>query len=167
MRAARAGAECAPMSVSRSWISAIRCGSVACSASARRLARSASADKHPIDQTVVPARRLLRDVTDPGVARNRDGAVVGRDFALEQRSKVVLPAPLRPTRPTLWPEGIAAVAPSRIGLPSILKVRSLICSMGRGDSRSARRCHGVRASCRSARECWSSGYRPQMSGPMR
>ena len=44
MRAARAGAECASMSVSRSWMSAMRCGSVAVSASASRLARSVSAD---------------------------------------------------------------------------------------------------------------------------
>jgi hypothetical protein len=34
-------------------------------------------------------------------------------------SRVVLPAPLRPTRPTLWPVGMPAVAPSKMGRPSI------------------------------------------------
>jgi hypothetical protein len=34
-------------------------------------------------------------------------------------SSVVLPTPLRPTRPTLWPVGIAAVAPSSSSLPSM------------------------------------------------
>ena len=44
----------------------------------------------------------------------------GETSPFNRLSSVVLPAPLRPTRPTLWPEGIAAVARSRIGLPSIL-----------------------------------------------
>jgi hypothetical protein len=41
--AARAGAECAPMSARRNWISAIRAGSRSVSASASSLVRSASA----------------------------------------------------------------------------------------------------------------------------
>jgi hypothetical protein len=43
MRAARAGAPWASMAVSRSWISAMRCGSTACSASSISAARSAAA----------------------------------------------------------------------------------------------------------------------------
>jgi hypothetical protein len=34
-------------------------------------------------------------------------------------NSVVLPAPLRPTRPTLWPVGMPAVAASKIGFPSM------------------------------------------------
>ena len=110
MRAARAGAECASMSVSRVWISAMRCGSVACSASASRLARSVSAESTQSSRLSSSARRLLRNMAEPRIARNGDRTIVGSDLPFRRRSSVVLPAPLRPTSPTLWPDGIAAVA---------------------------------------------------------
>ena len=47
---------------------------------------------------------------------------------------VDLPVPLRPTRPTLWPSGREAEAPSSRSLPPIRKVRLLICNMERRSS---------------------------------
>ncbi len=37
--------------------------------------------EHPVDEAVLAARRLLRDVPDAGRARHGDGAEVGREIA--------------------------------------------------------------------------------------
>ena len=62
----------------------MRCGSVGVFRFGEQARAFGVGRQHPIDQAVVPARRLLRDVADAGIARDRDGAVVGRDFALQQ-----------------------------------------------------------------------------------
>ena len=133
--AARAGAVCASMSA-ETLVDLARCGAGrrAVSASASRPARSVSA----------ASTQSMRLSSPPGASwamwpmRLERGTVSepasgARSPAMSFRS-VVLPAPLRPTRPTLWPVGIPAVAPSRIGLPSMRKLRSLMCSMSGGDS---------------------------------
>ena len=108
MRAARAGAECASMSVEPHLDlgDAVR-DRARVSASASR-PRAPVGGQHPVDQAVLAARRLLRDVADAGVARHVDGRrSSGASSPAISRSSVVLPAPLRPTRPTLWPVGNA------------------------------------------------------------
>ena len=75
---------------------------------------------HQLSAARQPFISVLTDPTTGGVTASSP---------MMSRSIVVLPVPLRPTRPTLWPVGIATVAPSRIGRPSIRYVRSLMWSM--------------------------------------
>ena len=56
--------------------------------------------EHEIDQLALAAGRLLLDAADPGAARNMNGPAFGGDLAGIRRNSVVLPAPLRPTKPT-------------------------------------------------------------------
>ena len=110
MVAAREGAAWASMSTSRVWISAMRFGSVAVSASARRAARSLSASSTKAISVVGPPgascstwpmriRLGICSVPDSGW---RSPAII--------RNSVVLPVPLRPTKPVRAPVGIAADA---------------------------------------------------------
>ena len=71
----------------RSWISLIRCGSVAVSASARRRVRSVSAASTPVDQRIAAARRLLRDIADAVGLRQRDVAVISGQIAGNETQK--------------------------------------------------------------------------------
>jgi len=99
MDAARAGAACAPMSARRVWISAMRCGSVAVSASARRLVRSLSAASTTLDQAFRPVRRLLRQAADAGSAPASRSAMLERQLAddgAEQRRLADAVAPDQP-----------------------------------------------------------------------
>ena len=81
MVAARASAECASMSASRMWISAMRCGSVAvCSSVEQRRALGIGLE-HDLDQRLLGARRLLRDLADARVLRQADRAGLGRQLA--------------------------------------------------------------------------------------
>ena len=81
MAAARAGAECAPMSASRVWISAMRCGSLAVSASASRALRSTIGGEHELDQAFGPVRRLLRQPAEALARAMRHPPVLGGDVA--------------------------------------------------------------------------------------
>ena len=108
MRAARAGAEWASMSDRRVWISAMRCGSVAVSASAISAARSVSAASTVSMQARGPpgascATQPMRRVLGQVVIEPSSGWI----SPAIMRSSVVLPVPLRPTSPTLWPSGMA------------------------------------------------------------
>ena len=84
MRAALAGAACAPMSASRSWMSAMRAGIVR----GLRLGQQPRAlrvgGQHELDQALGSAGGLLRHRADAGRARDVDGAVVGRKLAGDQ-----------------------------------------------------------------------------------
>ena len=59
--------------------------------------------------------------TPPILARDGQGDFARRPGPTRprmMRKSVVLPAPLRPTRPTLWPSGMTALASSNRGRPS-------------------------------------------------
>ena len=110
IRAARAGAVCASMSTRRVWISAMRSGSIAISASAFSASRSASAESTKSMRlsgppgascSTLPMRAPLGAMTAP---------LSGARSPRMRRKSVVLPAPLRPTSPTRAPEGSAALA---------------------------------------------------------
>jgi hypothetical protein len=105
MVAARAGAACAPMASRRACISAMREGSVAVSASARRRVRSASAASTTsiavssppgascaTVASLAPGRRLIEPASAP----------MSPWIAF---SRVDLPVPLRPISPTRLPAG--------------------------------------------------------------
>ena len=79
--AARAGAEWASMSASRVWISAMRCGSVAVSASASSAAALEIGRQHDLDQRLRPGRRFLRQPADAFARADGDAAVFGGEFA--------------------------------------------------------------------------------------
>jgi hypothetical protein len=49
------------------WISAMRCGSVACLSSASRRGALDIGLEHDVDQRLLGAGRFLRDLTDAGV----------------------------------------------------------------------------------------------------
>ena len=120
MRAARLGAAWASISTSRVSISAARSGAAPQSRSASSIARSRSAAS-----TVVERRRrpLGASCARKPMRRPRGSSIVPASGCKAPRirsSKVDLPAPLRPTSPTLTP--------------------SAICALGLGRARSARRC---------------------------
>ena len=112
MRAARAGAEWESMSTRRVWMSAMRWGSLAWSASASSAARSVSASR----------TKLIRLCSPPGAScstrprRTPLGMEIepdsGDSSPAIRRNNVVLPAPLRPTKPTRARAGNATVASS-------------------------------------------------------
>jgi hypothetical protein len=77
MVAARAGAECASMSVNRNWMSAIR----------QQRCTLLVGPQHPIDEAGRTAWSFLRDVTDPRPFARRDTAVVGMQFARDKPQK--------------------------------------------------------------------------------
>ena len=57
--------------------------------------------KHPVDQTVVAARRLLRDVAQLRIARHRDRTIVGRDLAFQKTQQRRLAGAVAPDEPDL------------------------------------------------------------------
>ena len=129
MVAARDSAECASMSASRMWMSAMRCGSVAVFSSSSRAERSRSAlSTISISGSSVPGAscatwpmrvffgRLIEPVSD------------GKSPVMALNS-VVLPVPLRPTRPALVPAGKVSEAWSRSRRPAMRSERSLMISM--------------------------------------
>ena len=61
---ARASADQASISASRVWISAMRCGSVAVSASASSARAFGVGGEHGVEQRDLVARHLLRDAAD-------------------------------------------------------------------------------------------------------
>ncbi len=75
--------------------------------------------QHGVEQRGRRRGHLLCHPADP---RAREGsenlAALQGQFAPIRRKSVVLPVPFRPTRPTLWPAGIVADAPSNRGRPS-------------------------------------------------
>ncbi len=92
--------------------------------------------EHDIEQRSVVGRDFLQHVAHLRAALDADGAVALpsplASSSRMMRSRVDLPVPLRPTRPTFQPSAIWAEAPSNRGRPSIRKVRSEICSMASG-----------------------------------
>ncbi len=150
MVAARASAEWASISASRTWISAIRCGSVAVVSSSSSAARSRSAlSTMSISGSSVPGAscatwpirvffgRLIEPVSpasSPVMALN----------------SVVLPVPLRPTSPALVPAGRVSEAWSMSRRPAIRRDKSLMISMAGAfwPSASAK---GKRRLCRGCR----------------
>ena len=100
---AMANAVHASMSASRCCTSAIRCGSVAVSASASREARSVSACRTVSSSEV--AEEGTSCATPP--IRTRAGSVISPPSSASspriRRNSVDFPVPLRPTSPTLWP----------------------------------------------------------------
>ena len=102
MRAARAGAAWASMSTSRVWISAMRSGRAALSASCEQRAR-ARRRRRARSRSAFAAPPGASCSTRPSrvVPRQGDRAALRREVSPAIRRKsVVLPAPLRPTRPT-------------------------------------------------------------------
>ena len=88
MVAARDSAECASMSASRMWISAMRCGSVAVSLLGKQRRALDVGLEHDLDQRLLGARRFLRHLADARVLRQADRAGLGGKLAgdrLEQR----------------------------------------------------------------------------------
>ena len=112
--AARAGAAWASISTSRVWISAMRCGSVAVSASANRARALDVGGEHEVEQgwsgrPAPPARH--------GRARICFGTEIVPESGVRSPAiilnSVVLPVPLRPTKPIRARSGSAAVALSK------------------------------------------------------
>lgn len=100
--------------------------------------------QHPVDEACLSARRLLGDIANTVVAGYTDAAGIRRQLAIDQSQKCRLARAVTADETDLVPCEIATVAPSRIGLPSMRKTRSLMCSMVREQ---------VRA--RAARLMWS------------
>ena len=107
MRAARASAECASMSASRD----VDVGDAVADRSrsrprpAARRARVSAVSTISISGSSVP-RRLLRHLADARALRHRRSSPVSAARSpVMARNSVVLPAPLRPTRPALVPAG--------------------------------------------------------------
>ena len=111
MRAARAGAEWASMSTRRVWISAIRSGSVALSASTMSAVRSESAASTKSISVSVPSWRLLLDAAEAGALGRGDRAALGRKLAADQAKQGRLAGPVAPdeahTRPARQRGGCA------------------------------------------------------------
>ena len=129
--AARAGAACASISTSRVWISAMRCGSCAVSASASSAARSRIGGQHHLEQALRPVRRFLRQPADAASAADLDIAVLGRDLAgdhLEQRG---LAGAVAPDQPDAGAGRDAGRGISSSARPAMRTVRSSMMSMAR------------------------------------
>jgi hypothetical protein len=65
-----------------------------------------------VEQARRATRRFLRDAAETCPLAQVDLAAVGLQSPATRLSRVVLPLPLRPTRPTRCPGGTARVAPS-------------------------------------------------------
>ena len=78
MVAARASAVCASMSARRMWMSAMRCGSVAVSASAISARALGIGGHHRFEHARFGRRRFLRHAADAGPAVDLDRAGVER-----------------------------------------------------------------------------------------
>src|SRR5262249_3275838 len=120
------------MSASRVWSSAMRCGSLAVSASANRRVRSLSAASTILSRLSGPSGASC--VNRPTLAR---GGIVmvprsGTISPAITRNSVVLPTPLRPTSPARARSGMRAEAPSsrrrspmRIAISSSVNTRAI------------------------------------------
>jgi hypothetical protein len=93
------------MSASRVWISAMRSGSVAVSASAINAVRSRSARQHDLDQRRLFRRRFLRHLADPGVLRDRHVTGFARHLAGDDPEQRRLSGAVRPHKPGLDASG--------------------------------------------------------------
>src|SRR6516165_11223321 len=127
--AARAGAECAPMSASRVWISAIRPASVAISASAIRAVRSRSALSTTSSKLAGPPGASWERRSMLPRAASSIRPCSGASSPAITRNRVVLPVPLRPTNPTRAPPGMCAEAPSMRRRPATRTERSSMTSI--------------------------------------
>ena len=112
MRAARAGAAWASMSTRRVWMSAMRSGSLALSASAISAARSTSAVEHEVDQRLGAARRLLLDAAEARALGRGDRAALGRELAADQPEEGRLAGAVAPDEADPRAARQRAVAPS-------------------------------------------------------
>ena len=99
MRAARAGAACASMSASRVWISAIRIGSLAASASRHQRVALDVGLEHEVDERLRSAGRFLLDAADAREFRDRDRAGLRLDLAADQPEQRRLAGAVAPDQP--------------------------------------------------------------------
>ena len=84
IRAARAGAAAAPISISRLWSSAIRIGSWAVAASCEQAGPHGVRRQHRLERGHGAARRLLPDHADLRVGRDAERAGIGLQLAHQQ-----------------------------------------------------------------------------------
>ena len=103
MRAARAGAAWASISASRVWMSAMRCGSLARLGLGEQRRALLVGGEHEVDQRLRAAGRLLLDAAEPRARGTLIEPLSAGFRRAIRRNSVVLPAPLRPTRPTRAP----------------------------------------------------------------
>ena len=122
--AARAGALSARIAISLSWISATRPGSAAPSASVSNAARSVSAAKTASSRLAAPAGASCATWPMRARAESLISPPSGCNSPTMARSKVDLPAPLRPMRPILRPTSTCRAAPSNKARPPRRMVRS-------------------------------------------
>jgi hypothetical protein len=85
--------------------------------------------EHGLERCGLPGRRFLRDIAQTSAARHGDVAAVRLQHVAITRTKVVLPAPLRPISPMRPRGGSAAVAPSMMVRPPRRTVMPLMLSM--------------------------------------
>ena len=96
-----------------------------------KAARSVSAASTQSTMLSGAARRLLRHVADARRARHGDRAHVGREFAGDDLQQRRLAGAVAADKADLVPGRNARRRLSKIGRPSMRKLRSLMCSMGR------------------------------------
>ncbi len=132
--AARAGAASAPIARSRSWISARRSGA-AVSASASRDRRSGSPCRTVSVRVSGPSGACWRTVASRARVARRMSPPSGASSPAMARSRVVLPAPLRPTRPMRRPGSTVRSAPSSSVRPPrrMVRLEMTRSDMGRRD----------------------------------
>ena len=96
MDAARAGAASARIAISRSWISAARCGSGSRFQLRQQRRAFGVGGEHGIEQRPVPARRFLRDMAEARAGGEPDLAAVGLDLADDGLEQGGLARPVPP-----------------------------------------------------------------------
>ena len=101
IRAARAGALCASMSTRRVWISAMRSGSFAVSASAISASRSTSAESTKSTRLSAPAGRFLIDAADARALGDHDRAGLRPELATENAEERGLAGAVAPDEPDM------------------------------------------------------------------
>jgi len=129
MAEARASAEWAEISARRSWMSAIRAGSEALSDSlvSALSSRSAAITVSRSDMSEAGASWATPPIFAPLGTLIRP--ISGSNWPSISLKRVVLPVPLRPTKPTLWPPGMVREHSSKSGFPSMEKPRFEIVNM--------------------------------------
>jgi hypothetical protein len=132
--AARAGALSAPMARRRSWTSPRRAASGPRSSSASSAARSASASSTVSSRLSGPAGASCATWPSRARAAKRISPPSGAIWPETARSRVDLPAPLRPTSPTRRPGSTARSASSRSARPAMRRVRLRIATRSWGCS---------------------------------
>ena len=137
--AARASAECASMSASRCWISAMRCASSAILRLGQQRGALGVGGEHGVDQAVAGRRRLLRHPADaraPAAPRSRRRRAPARRGSAGTAWSCRCRCARR--SPTLCPAGIVAEASSKSRLPSSVKLMFLIASIRADVARAGR-----------------------------